>query len=62
MYEQLFAFIFQKINETLDIKHVINGGGAGYSTSKNTTVIGVLDIYGFEIFENNGLEYIFILN
>lgn len=50
MYEQLFTFIFNKINEILDVKNVINASSVG---SKNT-VIGILDIYGFEIFENNG--------
>lgn len=51
MYEQLFTFIFSKINEILDIKNTIK---SNEYTSKNTTVIGVLDIYGFEIFETNG--------
>lgn len=49
MYEHLFTFIFSRVNEILDIKHTIQ---AGYG-SKNT-VIGVLDIYGFEVFEVNG--------
>ena len=51
MYEQLFTFIFTKINEILDIKNTIK---TNEITSKNSTVIGVLDIYGFEIFESNG--------
>ena len=51
MYEQLFCFIFTKINEILDIKNTIK---TNEITSKNSTVIGVLDIYGFEIFETNG--------
>jgi myosin-1 len=51
MYEQLFTFIFTKINEILDIKNTIKSNEI---TSKNSTVIGVLDIYGFEIFESNG--------
>lgn len=51
MYEQLFTFIFKKINEILDVKNVIKDNSYGKST-----VIGVLDIYGFEIFDNNGFE------
>ncbi len=47
LYEQMFLQIFAKINTTLDVK------GSASSTSKNT-VIGVLDIYGFEIFDTNG--------
>ncbi|RUS84774.1 hypothetical protein EGW08_007458 [Elysia chlorotica] len=45
MYERLFSWIVGKINDAIDPKH---GGYVG----KNT-VIGVLDIYGFEIFDNN---------
>jgi myosin I len=56
MYDQLFSFIFSKINEILDIKNTIKSNEI---TSKNSTVIGVLDIYGFEIFETNG--YILLL-
>ena len=52
MYEKLFTFIFSRINDILDIKHTIKSRDLA---SKNT-VIGVLDIYGFEVFENNGFE------
>ena len=50
MYEQMFGYIFGKINEILDVKNTIK------SNDTKNTVIGVLDIYGFEIFDNNGLE------
>lgn len=53
MYEQLFAWIFIKINQVLDIKNTINQNSNGYQ-SKANNVIGVLDIYGFEIFDANG--------
>ncbi|GFO41945.1 unconventional myosin-id-like [Plakobranchus ocellatus] len=48
MYERLFSWIVGRINDAIDPKH------AGY-VGKNT-VIGVLDIYGFEIFDNNSFE------
>lgn len=52
MYEKLFSYIFSRINEILDVKHVAN---ASNLISKHT-VIGILDIYGFEIFDSNGFE------
>ena len=52
MYEKLFTFIFGRINEILDIKHTIKTNAA----VSQSTVIGVLDIYGFEVFEHNGFE------
>ncbi len=57
MYEKLFSFIFARINEILDIKKTVNQNEFG---SKNK-VIGVLDIYGFEIFEHNGFNIIIII-
>jgi myosin I len=53
MYEQLFTWIFGRMNEILDIKNTIEATRMGEAPLK-TTVIGVLDIYGFEIFDNNG--------
>lgn len=47
LYERLFGWIVSRINSVIEVKDynpVLHG--------KNT-VIGVLDIYGFEIFENN---------
>jgi myosin-1 len=48
MYEKLFTFIFSRINQILDVK--------GRVSASERTVIGVLDIYGFEVFETNGFE------
>ncbi|CAG0887880.1 unnamed protein product [Cyprideis torosa] len=48
IYERLFNWIVLRINEVIEIKN-----------SKRTygnTVIGVLDIYGFEIFDSNSFE------
>ncbi|XP_055012914.1 unconventional myosin-Ig [Boleophthalmus pectinirostris] len=50
LYERLFAWIVSRINSIIEVKDynpVLHG--------KNT-VIGVLDIYGFEIFDNNSFE------
>ncbi len=52
MYERLFCWIVGRINDVIEVKNYdarVHG--------KNT-VIGVLDIYGFEIFQNNR----FVLN
>uniref|UniRef100_A0A8C4QPE4 Myosin IG n=1 Tax=Eptatretus burgeri TaxID=7764 RepID=A0A8C4QPE4_EPTBU len=50
IYERLFCWIVGKINSVIEI--------VGYDprTHGKNTVIGVLDIYGFEIFDNNSLE------
>lgn len=50
MYERMFCWIVGRINDIIEVKNYdarIHG--------KNT-VIGVLDIYGFEIFQNNSFE------
>ncbi|NWU99710.1 MYO1D protein, partial [Upupa epops] len=50
IYERLFCWIVSHINDVIEVKNydtVVHG--------KNT-VIGVLDIYGFEIFDNNSFE------
>lgn len=51
MYERLFCWIVGRINDIIEVKNYdarVHG--------KNT-VIGVLDIYGFEIFQNNRLAW-----
>uniref|UniRef100_A0A671NCK5 Unconventional myosin-Id n=1 Tax=Sinocyclocheilus anshuiensis TaxID=1608454 RepID=A0A671NCK5_9TELE len=50
IYERLFCWIVGRINDIIEVKNYdarVHG--------KNT-VIGVLDIYGFEIFQNNSFE------
>ncbi|CAN9503530.1 unnamed protein product [Ophioblennius macclurei] len=50
LYERLFGWIVNRINNIIEVKNydpALHG--------KNT-VIGVLDIYGFEIFDNNSFE------
>lgn len=46
IYDRMFTWIVTRINEAIDPK------SSGVFVGKNT-VIGVLDIYGFEIFDNN---------
>ncbi|RDD37299.1 Unconventional myosin-Ib [Trichoplax sp. H2] len=50
IYSRLFSWIVDKVNESLTVKET--------ATRK---VMGVLDIYGFEIFQNNSFEQ-FIIN
>ncbi|XP_066998175.2 unconventional myosin ID [Anabrus simplex] len=50
IYDRLFTWIVGKINEALDSK------GELQKKHKSGTVIGVLDIYGFEIFDANSFE------
>ena len=47
IYDKMFTWIVTRINTAIDPK----AAGVGF-VGKNT-VIGVLDIYGFEIFDNN---------
>ncbi|KAM8967274.1 unconventional myosin-Ig [Pelodytes ibericus] len=49
-YERLFCWIVGRINMVIEVKDY-----DARSHGKNT-VIGVLDIYGFEIFDNNSFE------
>ncbi|XP_053324035.1 unconventional myosin-Ig isoform X2 [Spea bombifrons] len=49
-YERLFCWIVGRINSVIEVKDY-----DGRIHGKNT-VIGVLDIYGFEIFDNNSFE------
>lgn len=45
VYDRMFTSLVQCINEAIEVK---KSPGMG-----RQTVIGVLDIYGFEIFDNN---------
>ena len=46
MYERLFTWMVNKINSAIEVR------GTAMEHGKET-VIGVLDIYGFEIFDDN---------
>lgn len=49
IYDRLFSWIVEKINSEIAVD---NRSRKMYSSS----LIGVLDIYGFEIFDNNSFE------
>jgi myosin heavy subunit len=51
LYSRLFELLIQRCNEAL---------GAELGTSKAALFLGVLDIAGFEVFETNMLEQLFI--
>ncbi|CAH0564005.1 unnamed protein product [Brassicogethes aeneus] len=50
IYERLFGWIVEKINAAIAID------ANNYSKNYKSSLIGVLDIYGFEIFDNNSFE------
>ncbi|KAG5264689.1 hypothetical protein AALO_G00256930 [Alosa alosa] len=50
LYERLFGWIVSRINAVIEVKNY------NPALHGKNTVIGVLDIYGFEIFDNNSFE------
>ncbi|XP_053308987.1 unconventional myosin-Id isoform X2 [Spea bombifrons] len=50
IYERLFCWIVTRINDVIDVRK------QDAALHGKNTVIGVLDIYGFEIFDNNSFE------
>ncbi|KAK2703841.1 hypothetical protein QYM36_017781 [Artemia franciscana] len=50
IYDRLFTWIVDQVNKAIQVS-----GSEGGKTI-NSTVIGVLDIYGFEIFDRNSFE------
>ncbi|KAK2191130.1 hypothetical protein NP493_59g02001 [Ridgeia piscesae] len=49
IYDRVFTWIVRKVNKSMEVSQEIIRQGSN-------TVIGVLDIYGFEIFDNNSFE------
>ncbi|CAG2109845.1 unnamed protein product [Medioppia subpectinata] len=54
IYDRLFSHIVEQINGAIDMTKEANR--RSISSGKKGAVIGVLDIYGFEIFDNNSFE------
>eukprot|EP00040_Diaphanoeca_grandis_P004981 m.30848 g.30848 ORF g.30848 m.30848 type:complete len:1038 (+) comp16353_c0_seq2:254-3367(+) len=54
LYDRAFSYVVKLINDAIEVKSTTS------SSTKNSTVIGVLDIYGFEIFELNSFEQLCI--
>ncbi|KAL4228653.1 Unconventional myosin-Ih [Mactra antiquata] len=50
IYSRLFSWLVERINDSIKVKH-----------EQKTKVMGVLDIYGFEVFKTNNFEQ-FIIN
>ncbi|CAF1144575.1 unnamed protein product [Didymodactylos carnosus] len=57
LYERMFIWLIDHINQTISIDPEKLDS---YSHNKSSLVIGVLDIYGFEIFTNNSFEQLCI--
>eukprot|EP00584_Thalassiosira_punctigera_P017824 CAMPEP_0172562712 /NCGR_PEP_ID=MMETSP1067-20121228/98149_1 /TAXON_ID=265564 ORGANISM="Thalassiosira punctigera, Strain Tpunct2005C2" /NCGR_SAMPLE_ID=MMETSP1067 /ASSEMBLY_ACC=CAM_ASM_000444 /LENGTH=147 /DNA_ID=CAMNT_0013352999 /DNA_START=1 /DNA_END=441 /DNA_ORIENTATION=- len=55
-YGSLFAYIVARINRSIEVQ----GGEDGNHGSSDVATIGVLDIFGFESFENNSFEQLCI--
>ena len=49
LYHRVFKWVVERLNDKIKV-----------ATKVQSTIIGILDIYGFEIFENNSLEQLFI--
>lgn len=49
LYSRLFDYIISRVNQSL-----------GWVTQGELSILGILDIYGFEIFDNNGFEQLCI--
>ncbi|XP_017774628.1 PREDICTED: myosin-IA [Nicrophorus vespilloides] len=50
IYDRLFTWIVDRINSAIAVTDT------GYNKKYDSSLIGVLDIYGFEIFDNNSFE------
>lgn len=51
LYNRMFAWCVQRVNQSFHVK---------LKDAEETKVIGVLDIFGFEVFDINSLEQLFI--
>ena len=60
IYNRLFLWIVKKMNSRLSPIYSSDSEEDEIFNDKNTKYIGLLDIYGFECFENNSLEQLCI--
>lgn len=62
LYGCIFSWIVQKINGSISVGGESGRSGTGGKKSKQQklTFIGLLDIFGFEIFEKNSFEQLCI--
>lgn len=56
VYDRLFSWIVGRINVGIAVPGRRTTGGNGSAARRYNSVLGVLDIYGFEIFERNSFE------
>ena len=54
LYGNVFSWIIKKVNATISV------GDTSKSRGKKGNFIGLLDIFGFEIFSNKGFEQLCI--
>jgi myosin heavy subunit len=57
LYERLFEWLVRRINATLQPRAAT---GTGMQQPRVASAVGVLDLFGFEIFENNSFEQLCI--
>lgn len=55
IYDRLFDFLVERVNHALDLDKKAEKTGQVFHRESMRTV-GILDIYGFEIFDKNGFE------
>ncbi|DAZ99181.1 TPA: hypothetical protein N0F65_008214 [Lagenidium giganteum] len=55
VYNRLFDFLVERINHALDVEKKAEKSGE-ILNQEDMNTIGILDIYGFEIFDKNGFE------
>jgi myosin-1 len=60
IYERMFDLIVNRINVALDPEKTVSAQTNNDEDVEDMLSIGVLDIYGFEVFENNGFEQLCI--